>query len=335
MSRFFSPVSDIKLFIALYRIFCKEKFDIVHTMSLKIVIYGSIAAKLARTKRVIGRVLGFGIVFTQDVVSLRTIVLRFIVSQLSKIAFDCCQRVSFENPDDFNYAISKGLISREKAVLTIGCGVDLEEFSLDSLDREYLEKLRKEFMINDGDIVISMIARLINAKGVKEFLESTNAIVDKYRNVKFILVAAPDHGNPDSIPLTYLKGFTNKKIAIVAEFRYDTREIIAISDIFVFPSYLKEGVPHISIAALALKKPIVTTDNSGCRETVEEGKNGYLVPIKDSVALTEKLNILIGDSVKRRSFGEYSRKKAERCFDEKVIINRILTELYEVDLGLK
>ena len=234
-----------------------------------------------------------------------------------------------DRPEDLNYFVDKKLVPKEKTVLIKGSGIDPEELSPDNLNSRYLEDLKREFGIGREDKVISMVvARLIWSKGIREFLESARALTKKHPRAKFILVAPLDQGSPDSVPLEYVSNFLSENISIITEFREDANEILGISDIFVLPSYFREGLPRVLLEALSLKKPIVTTDNVGCREAVENGRNGYLVSAKDTKMLTEAIESLLTNDSLREKFGEYSRMKAKREFDEKLVVQKIIAELY-------
>lgn len=215
MSRFINPFNDLRLCFSLYRIFRREKFDIVHTMTIKPVIYGSIVARLARIKKVVGLISGSGFIFS-NVDSLKLKVLKPFVVKMLKIGFRCCDKVWFQNPDDLNYFVEKKLIPKKKTVLIKGSGVNLEEFSLKNIDITNLERIKKEFTIEMDNKVVSMVAaRLIWSKGVREFLEAAKTLEKKYPHVKFILVAPLESNSPDSVPLEYVNSFVSSNILVL------------------------------------------------------------------------------------------------------------------------
>lgn len=329
MSRFIAPLRDLKLFWHFYRLFRKEKFDLVHNMTMKPVIYGSIAAKLAGIKNVVGLVSGAGFIFSGS----NTLKLKFlkpIVVAMLKIGFRCCKKVCFQNPDDVKYFVEKKIIPENKTVLTKGSGVDLKEFSTDNIDSIYLNELKKEFNINENDIVVSMVAaRLIWAKGIRQFCEAARVIQKKHVNVKFILVAPFEPDSPDSVSPGYLDSYMCTNFAVVTDFRNDVKDILAMSDIVTLPSYYREGVPRVLLEALALGKPIITTDNVGCREVVENGINGYIIPVKDSGKLAMAIEKLLIDSSMRNNFGHCSLVRAREQFDEKDVVEKIIVEAYQ------
>jgi len=330
MYRFFSPIRDVKLSLSLYKIFKKERFDIVHNMTMKPVIYGSIAARAAGVRKIVGLISGMGLLFSAEA-STNVRIIRPFIRSLLRLSFSCCHKVWFQNPDDMEYAVNRGLLSGEKAVLIKGSGVDLDEFSPQNVAKEARKKLAMEFDIKDGDKVVTMVsARLIWPKGVAEFLKAGKMLTEKHPGVKFILVAPLEPENPEAVPMDFALSYASRDISVVTNFRDDTKEIMAISAVVVLPSYYKEGVPRVLLEALALGKPVVTADTSGCREVVEDGRNGFLVPARDSMRLAKAIEECIFDEKNMQIFSENSRKKAEKEFDEKDVADRVIKDVYNI-----
>jgi len=329
MYRFYSSFEDIKLFMNLYNIFRREKFDIVHTMTIKPNIYGSIAAKLAGIKRVVGLVSGLGYIFS-NANGLKPKILKIITCKIYSLANKFSDKIWFQNIDDLSYFVEKKLVSSGKALLIKSGGINLEEYSNEFLNKRLLENLRNELEMKKSTKLCSMIvARLVWSKGIKEFVEASE-ILYKYYDWKFILVGPFEEDAPESVPEQYLKEKRSKNLKILGHFRTDIKELIALSDIVVLPSYYGEGVPRVLLEAMAIGKPIITTNSVGCRETVENGKNGYFVPPRDPKALADAIEALINNDKKRAQFGSYSRSKVEREFDEKIVVKRIIKELYQL-----
>jgi glycosyltransferase involved in cell wall biosynthesis len=177
-------------------------------------------------------------------------------------------------------------------------------------------------------VVITMVSRLMWEKGVREFIEAAKIIKSRYPEAFFLLVGGIDKENPSAISEKYLNEAEHEGYIKWLGHRNDVVNLLAISDIVTLPSYYREGVPKVILEAMAMEKPIVTTDNIGCKETVEEGKNGFLVPVKDPVALSDGIEKLILDKKMRTEFGKYSRLKVEREFDEKDVIEKTI-RIYE------
>ena len=328
MNRFFSPIEDLRLIRSLYKLFKEEKFDIVHNMTIKPNIYGTLAAKMAGIKRRVGLVAGAGFIFLNGTGWMPE-AFRLPAMLMYKVAMAMTDKVWFQNRNDLETFVRRGLINREKTVLIRGSGVDLTEFSPSSIDTSRIEEVRRKMRLPRlSHCVLMVAARMVWSKGVKEFVEAAYSLNDSFKEWYFVMICPKDQGTPDSVPDAYLSSSKLDQLIILDKFRYDIRDFMALADIIVLPSYYPEGVPRSLLEALAMGKPIVTTDHQGCRETVEEGKNGFLIPIKDSASLIEKLSVLMEDGNLRKRFGEYSRKKAELEFDEEMVAKRICRELY-------
>ncbi len=334
MNRFLSPMSDILLLPRLFWVLRKGRFDLAHTMSIKPNVYGTIAAKLAGVKRVVCLLSGTGFAFA-DIPGLKQKLLRWFVILLYRLSLKISDKTWFQNPDDFEYFIKEGIIHRSKGVVIRGSGVDMKEYSQGSVSEEERSSLRKELGIPEyAHCVLMVVARMIWSKGIREFLESATIFMEKQPGWFFILVAPVDAGTPDAVHRDDIKGFENiDTIRIIDTFRHDIKVFEAISDIMVLPSFYPEGVPRVLIEGLAMSMPLVTTDRPGCRETVDHGKNGFLIPAQNKAALIDALNLLTQDESKRSEFGKYSRLKAENEFGEKMVLSRVMSELYGISGG--
>ena len=327
MDRFISPVKDCKFLRELYKIFREENFDIVHNFTIKPNIYGAISARLAGIKTVVGSVTGLGAAFgKQPGLKIRT--LQPLVKKLYWLGCKLSDRVWFQNEDDLTFFTSSNIISKEKAVLIRSSGINLEEYSLRSVDKDKVAELRRELGGDNSTKFVTLVARAIWSKGIKEFIEISEILRKDYASVKFLLVGEVEKGSPGSVSEEYLKEKESENFQWLG-FRKDIKEVLALSDLVVLPSY-SEGVPRVLLEAMAMEKPIITTDNVGCKEVVDEGKNGYLVPIKNSKALADAVEVLLNDDDKRKRFGQHSRVKVGAEFDEKKVVEKILTQLYEL-----
>lgn len=331
MRRCVSPLSDIKLFFDLYRVFCSEKPDIVHNMTSKPNTYGSLAAWAAGVPRIAALVCGAGAGFAQGS-GWKQKMMRLAVSWLYRLAGQITHRVWFLNPDDLAMFVNLGLTRQEKALLTRGEGVNVNYFSPHAVDSGAVKKLRTDFNIAPSTKVVIMVSRMIWSKGVREFTDAAETISKAGISARFLLIGPVDLESPDRVPKEYLES-KNSSFFSYLGFRADVRELMALADVVTLPSYYREGVPLVLLQALAMGKPIVTSDNVGCRETVEEGRNGYLVPIRNSQAFAGAVQKLLHDDTLRESFGRRSRSKAEEEFDDSIVIDRVMTELYGIGAG--
>jgi N,N'-diacetylbacillosaminyl-diphospho-undecaprenol alpha-1,3-N-acetylgalactosaminyltransferase len=176
-----------------------------------------------------------------------------------------------------------------------------------------------------------MVARMIWAKGIKEFVEASKILKDRMPHVKFVLVGPKEEGIDDAVPESYLTESERSENFIWTGFRNDVKDLYAISDLAVLPSYYREGgYPRALTEPMAMGKPVITTDNVDCRSTVEHGRNGYLVPIKNAKALADAIEILMNDDKKRERFGQYSRLKAVKEYDEKIIVQQVIKKFLQI-----
>ena len=325
--RFISPIRDIKLCIELIRFFRSNNFDIVHTMTLKPNLYAAPIAKLFSSSKVVGLVSGSGYLFSESGKSDHPILSRIVSSSL-KLSFYSIQKVWFQNPDDCRDFIGNKLISGDKCVLIRGSGINLDEFHPNNCVPELKEKIRLKFGLPvDCQIVLMVAARRIASKGVREFAQAAALLLPNFPNWRFLLIAPDDPGTPDQVEADD-EIFNIEGLAAPSGFFENIQDIVAVSDIVTLPSYYQEGLPRFLLEGMACGKPIVTTNHTGCRETVLEGQNGFLVPPKNHEMLAKALERLMDNEKMRLSFGKRSRLICEREFSEKIVCNRVSTELY-------
>lgn len=312
-----NPFKEIR---AIYNIFTEIKplkLDILHTFTAKPNIYGTIAGKMAKVPIIINLVEGLGSFYLEN--DFKSKVMREVIELGYKIVFKFSQACVFVNQDDPLYLQEHNVISKEKSVVIKSVGVDTHFFSPKRTDTQKVEKLREK--INpDNKFIVLMIARAIWHKGIKEFYTAARQLKDK--NILFVLVGGTDEGNPSCADEEYL----NSANVTWLNHRSDVKELICICDIFVLPSY-REGVPRTLLEAASMQKPIITTDTVGCREVVDDGYNGYLIPTHDSNQLCEKILNLMDKSELCEQMGMEGRKKMVKEFDTKIVIEQYL-DLY-------
>ena len=304
-----NPRADVKLFVTLYRWYKQEQPDIVHHFTIKPVIYGSVAARMARIPKIVNTVTGLGYVFTDE----KTTWLRHLVVRLYRISLNCADFTFFQNPDDYDFFLSRGLVKKSGTALLPGSGVDCEHF----LPLPGLNPLK------ESQPTFLMVSRLLKDKGVYEFVEAACRVKARHPEARFQLLGRRDVRNPNVVPESDLKRWDNEGLVSWIGEVSDVRPIIAKSDVVVLPSY-REGTPRALLEAAAMAKPIITTDAVGCRQVVDDGINGLLVPVKDSSSLAQAMEQMIRDPEMRKRMGKAGRKKVEREFDEKMVIKKIL-----------
>ena len=324
--RFVSVPKDIRYLLALYRIMARERFDIVINIATKANVYGSITAKLAGTRKIVCAVWGLGMAFAADGRG-STKVLRRIVLCLYRIGFWLSDRIWFTNKADYEWFVSTGVASAGKAFLTKNY-VNTAVYSPDSVTRVQIDALREEFGLKDRENVVVMVGRMSWAKGVREFVEAATMLRNEMPATKFILVGPSDEGSSDSVPESFLRECEKSGNFVWAGFRKEVQVFYAASDVAVLPSYYREGgFPRGLTEAMSMGKPIITTNSVHCRGTVEHGKNGYHVPMKDSKALAMAIKKIITDEDRKREFGMYSRLKVMNEFDEMEVVSQVVREI--------
>lgn len=307
-------LKELKAFWFLYQLYRKEKPDVVHHVGIKTILWGTLAAKFAKVHGVVNAISGLGGFFAEDNQSLLSkvlpAVLRYSHNRNNLL-------VIFQNPEDKSLYMKHHIIKEEQARFIKGSGVDLDDYDYEA---EPIE----------GKIVVLLTARMIAEKGVFVLTEAAERLRADYRDkVEFWIVGGLDD-HPGAITKEQLDAVCDGSYIKWLGRREDVKELLQQCHIFAFPSYYMEGLPKSLIEACAIGRPIVTTNNIGCRAVVEDGLNGYLVPIKDSSALADKLKTLIDDKALRIKMGVESRRIAERDFSIDEVIGKHLAIYQEL-----
>jgi N,N'-diacetylbacillosaminyl-diphospho-undecaprenol alpha-1,3-N-acetylgalactosaminyltransferase len=327
MPRFVSPAGDIAMFFELLRVFRREAPDVVCNITVKPIVYGALAARLARVPTIVGMVEGLGYGFLEGG-NWKARILRTVVSGMYRVGFGLSHRIGFANPDDRDQLVRSRVVFPEKALAFRSMvGVDVKSFAPGVVARDVLDRLRAELGIDPAQCVVAMVTRVVWSKGVKEFVEASEEAAAWPTATHFLLVGPIDADARDSVPEGYLRERASSRFTWVSTFRSDLKEILSLADVVALPSYYREGVPRVLLEAMALGKPIVTTDNVGCREAVDPGRNGHLVPVHDSHTLAEAIRNLVENEPLRQAFGRESRSKAEAEFSETAVVDGVLTRL--------
>jgi len=318
-----NPLKDLRLFYELYRFYKKHKPALVHHFTIKPVIYGALAAKLAGVPVIINTIMGLGYVFTGQ--ARKKMLLKSAVLSLYRLSGLVSDYFFFSNNEDRDYFLKLNIISASDSRTVCGVGADVRFFAPDRINAEKKSAIKRELGLADGDIVVLMAARMLYDKGVAEFVEAGRMIGKTAAHIKFILAGPLAPGHPAMIPMVKIQTWVDDRIVQYLGLREDVRELMAVADMVVLPSYYSEGLPSFLMEAAAMGKPIITTDNTGCREVVKHGKNGFIIPIKNASALQAAIETLAADLELRRTMGRQSRLKAVRDFDEKKVISQIAT----------
>ncbi|MHA1381522.1 MAG: glycosyltransferase family 4 protein [Candidatus Helarchaeota archaeon] len=301
----FNPFKDINLLIKYYKIIKKENIDIVHSYTIKPNIYGSIAARLSGIKKIYPTLNGIGYAFTGY--GMKANVARFFASLLYRIAFRSCEKIFFHNKDDINLMVDRHLAKRDKCVLTFGSGIDLDYYRVEKMP---------------DSISFILISRLLIAKGILEYIQAAQKVKQKYPDIIFKLLG-PTDPNPTGTKLKDIQSYIDDNIVEYYGENTDVRPFLKGSSVFVLPSY-REGLPHTVLEAMAIGRAIITTDVPGCRETVINGENGFLVKPKCVGDLVDKMIWMIENPEKVKEMGKKSAYMAKKYFDVN-IVNSIIT----------
>lgn len=296
-----APLADLAAARRLLRIIRAERPDVILLYQIKAVLLGPIVAKLGRVRKVVALVNGLGSVFDDRGFGLtRKAQLARLAYRLSLRAVD---RVVFQNQDDPALLRELGILSPRAHVSVVpGSGVDLERFA---------PRPRPA-----GPPSFTLISRILVPKGVRELAAAARIVRARHPEVRFRLVGqleAPDH--PDAVNEAEIAAWVAEGVLDYTSFTDDVRGILAATTVFVLPSYYREGVPRTNLEALAMGLPIITTDWVGCRDTVEDGVNGFLIPTKDVDALVDRIERYLAEPALATRHGAASRRLAERRFD--------------------
>ena len=287
--------------------------DVILNFTPKGVIYGSLAARLTGHRAVFSVITGLGHLFTDE---RRRRAMRALVGRLYRLALQRNARVFFQNPDDQELFVQRSVVPRSRTCRVYGSGVDIERFA--STRRERGDRRETIFI---------MVARLLKEKGVIEYLQAAAMLKRDGAPVRAVLLGAFDE-NPSSITptTTMLRNYQRAGVVRYCGQVEDVRPYLDDADVFVLPSY-REGTPRAALEALAMCKPVITTDAPGCRETVVDGDNGFLVAVGDASALAHAMSRFVGHSDMVASMGARSRAMAENRYDVRSVNRQLWSEV--------
>ena len=307
-----NPIVDIKATHSLSKKIKKIAPDLVFSYFSKPVIFGTLAAKLAKVPKVIGMLEGLGYTFTEqpEGLSRRTQIIKKFQVLLYKMALPQLDEIIFLNPDDPNDLLTVNNINVKDVTVLGGIGLNLEEYCYSD---QY--PIKTTFIF---------IARLLAEKGIHDYISAARIVKDKYPGTKFIVLGTIDKEALGALTEKELERLVEEDIVEYPGHVSNVSEWIAKSSVFVLPSYYREGVPRSTQEAMAIGRPIITTDVPGCRETVIDGLNGFLVEKWNPQALSEKMIYFIDrpDEIERMGYESY--KIAQEKFDADKVNQRLL-----------
>ena len=302
-----NPFGDLKTYRAIKKLLEEERPDKIFCYQAKTVIYGTVAAHRLGIREVYPLIAGLGSIFRGQ--GLKNAIIRQIMKREYQYALRFAKKIMFQNHDDLDCFVQEGIVKREHTVIINGSGVDTQYFTPTSFPEQ---------------MTFLMISRLIRDKGVFEYLEAARKVKKSHKEVRFLLVG-PYDTNPSALKPEELQQYiSDGSIEYLGELT-DVRPAIAQSSVYVLPSY-HEGTPKTVLEAMACGRPIITTDAPGCRETVQEGVNGFLVKPKCVEDLAKTMKKLIVEKNRLQELGTTSRRVAESKYDVQ-IINKQISEI--------
>ncbi|TAJ77010.1 MAG: glycosyltransferase family 1 protein [Gallionellaceae bacterium] len=293
-----NPLSDVKTFLSLINLFREIKPDVALSYTIKPVIYGSLAARLAGVPAIYSMITGLGYAFSSGEKQGKWVAR--VAKHLYRLALGRNQRVFFQNPDDRDFFVrAKMLAGTEQAVLINGSGVDLQHF--------------RYVPVTENALSFLLIARLLKDKGIPEYVDAARLVKLRYPMVQLRLLGPLD-SNPNAISSAQISEWQAEGAIIYLGEATDVRPALNDCSIYVLPSYA-EGMPRTVLEAMATGRAVITTDVPGCRETVVNGVNGVLVPVRDASALAQAMLNFIENPEMIGRMGKAGRSLAEEKYD--------------------
>ncbi|MGO3742383.1 glycosyltransferase family 4 protein [Kerstersia sp.] len=296
-----NPLQELRTLGSIWRLFRRVKPDIVHLVTIKPVLYGGIAARLAGVPGMVAAISGLGFLFMGKSGWKRRIALQLYRCALGHRN----SRVIFQNEEDRDALLQAGAVRPAQVVMIRGSGVDLQRYP--ALPEP------------DGPVRVVMAARLLRDKGVEEYVAAARQSAAAGAGVQWLLAGQPDPGNPASVTEDDVAGWRAEGAVEVLGERHDIAALYASAHIVALPSY-REGLPKSLVEAAACGRAVVTTDVAGCRDAITPGVTGVLVPVKDAAALARAVMELAHDAEQRREMGRQGRLLAEAEFDIRKIV---------------
>lgn len=301
-----NPFQEVRTLINLVQLYLSIRPCLVHHIAFKGILYGSTAARITRVPRIVNAFTGLGHLFSSDALRIRFV--RWGVLQIVRFGFGHRNSLTiFQNPDNIDEFTERGVLSRGEVRLIKGSGVDIATF--------------KPAPQPPGPPIVILASRLVWDKGVGEFVEAARLLKRNGVDARFALVGKSDPLNPNAVPEKQLNEWNQNGPVEWWGFQEDMPSVFENVHAVCLPSYYREGVPKVLIEAAACERPIVTTDMPGCREIVHDGENGFLVPSKDSVALSRALKKILEHPEKREEMGARGRQIVEEEFSLRRVVD--------------
>jgi glycosyltransferase involved in cell wall biosynthesis len=293
-----NPLQDIKYMFGMVKIMWQIKPDFVLAYTIKPVIFGALAAKLTGVRNTYSIITGLGYAFMNNDIKQRFSGL--IAKSLYRVALKNNKKVFFQNPDDMKEFLNYKIVKKDQCVLVNGSGVDLEKFTFCPVRQ-------------NSPIRFLLVARLLKEKGIIEYLEAAKLVKQNNSDVQFDLVG-PEDPSPSGLKINDIKAYIDQGVVTYHGRTENVIPYMTKTSVYVLPSY-REGTPRTVLEAMAIGRPVITTDAPGCRETVIDGSNGFLVPVKNSKAIFGAMLKFIENPVLISQMGLASRKLVEKKYN--------------------
>lgn len=306
-----NPIENIITIYRFYRVYKKIKPDLVLQYTIKPNIHGSIAASILKIP-VLNNISGLGTLFIDPNFVTK------IVKWLYKFSQKKAKKIFFQNHDDLRIFIKEGLVQKNKCDVLPGSGVDIEKFKLVKKEKTNIFRFL-------------LVARMLWAKGLQEYIDAAKIIKSKYKNIEFQLLGYLEMESPSAISKKQMEIWVKEGIVDYLGSSDDVRNQIAQADCIVLPSFYREGTPRILLESASMQIPIITTNTVGCRDVVEDGVNGYLCEVKNTSDLVSKMEKMLNlTDDQRYDMGKNGREKIVREFDEKIVIDKYIETIKDI-----
>jgi glycosyltransferase involved in cell wall biosynthesis len=318
ITRTVTPEADLAALWRLYRVMRRERFAIVHTHTAKAEFLGQVAARLASVPVIVGTFRG--VYFRNDMHP----IWRRLFILMAKIAAASADLVLSQSRANRQMAIREGICPPDK-IKVIGNGIDVQRFNRSALDPVTLELTRRELGLPPGGPVVGFVGRLVAEKGILELLTAARIVLEEVPTARFLIIGPIDPEKPDALTPDIAHEYGVADACTFAGMRHDMPELYALMHVFALPSH-RESFPRSPMEASAMGVPCVVTDIPGCRETVEHGRNGFLVPLGDVQALAGAVLDLLTDRPRAHRMGTEGRRIALERFDERLVFEKVKAE---------
>lgn len=308
-----NPVADLRSMFALWRLLRRLRIDVALCYFIKPVIYGTLAAWLARVPRRVALIEGAGYVFASEADgSLKRRVLRMAVTGLYRFALHRAHKVLVLNSEDRELFVGRRIAVPERVGTLPGIGIDLDWYRA-------VEPVTQP-------VTFVLAARLIAEKGVRVYAQAARVIKEQYPGTRFLLLGEPDD-NPDSLTRAEVEAWVADGILEWPGRVADVRPYLADASVFVLPTYYREGLPRSILEAMAMARPVITTDNPGCRDAVVDGECGFLVPPRDAGSLVIAMRRFIERPALVGELGRAGRQRVESLYDVRSVNRQLISTM--------